>query len=109
MGLPSNVGERCTDGKQVLLRHCLEQGPKKTELAEKLGMSRRTVYQWIETQQLDRELDDEAVHYTSQPLVTKWIDPYRGIIQAQLEQFPRLSGKRLKLREWECRAAAAQA
>lgn len=81
--------------KRVLLRHYLEQGLKKTELAEKLGISRRTMYHWIETQQLDRELDDEIVRYKARPPVTKKIDPYRGIIQERLEEFPLLSAKRL--------------
>jgi len=81
--------------KRVLLRHYLEQGLKKTELAEKLGISRRTVYHWIKTQQLDRELDDEAVRYKSRPPVAKKIDAYRGIIEVRLTEFPRLSAKRL--------------
>ena len=35
--------------KRVLLRHYLEQGLTKTELAQKLGLHRRTIYHWIET------------------------------------------------------------
>jgi transposase len=81
--------------KRVLLRHYLEQGLTKTELAQKLGLHRRTIYHWIETGQLDRELDDELVRYTPRPAVVKKIDPYCGIIQARLEEFPRLSAKRL--------------
>jgi hypothetical protein len=45
--------------------------------------------------QLDRELVDELVRYTPRPAVVKKIDPYCGIIQARLEEFPRLSAKRL--------------
>ena len=48
---------------RVLLRHFLEQGGGKAELARKLGVSRRTVYHWIETDQLDRDLDDDAVRH----------------------------------------------
>jgi transposase len=81
--------------KRVLLRHYLEQGLKKTELAQKLGLHRRTIHHWIETGQLDRELDDEFVRYTPRPAVAKKLDPYCGIIQARLEEFPRLSAKRL--------------
>ena len=40
---------------RVLLRHYLEQGVSKTELAKRFGISRRTVYHWIETGQLDRD------------------------------------------------------
>jgi transposase-like protein len=54
---------------RVLLRHYLEQGVGKTELARRLGVSRRTVYHWIETAQLDRDLDDEAVCYKPRPAV----------------------------------------
>jgi transposase-like protein len=42
---------------RVLLRHYLEQGVGKTELARRFGVSRRTVYHWIQTEQLDRDLD----------------------------------------------------
>jgi len=51
-----------TKEKGVLLRHYLEQGVGKTELAERFGVSRRTIYYWIKTGQLDRDLDDEPVH-----------------------------------------------
>ena len=49
--------------KRVLLRHYLEQGMNKAVIARDLGVSRRTVYHWIETGQLDRELDEERVGY----------------------------------------------
>ena len=49
--------------KRVLLRHYLEQGMNKAVIARDLGVSRRTVYHWIETGQLDRELDEERVWY----------------------------------------------
>ncbi len=45
---------------RMLLRHYLEQGLTKTELARTLGVSRRTVHHWIETGQLERELDDSG-------------------------------------------------
>lgn len=40
---------------RVLLRHYLEQGVGKAELARKLGVSRRTVYHWIESAQLEEK------------------------------------------------------
>ena len=40
--------------KRVLLRHYLEQGMTKAAVAKLLGVSRRTVHYWIETEQLDR-------------------------------------------------------
>jgi len=81
--------------KRVLLRHYLAQGLKKTELAEKLGISRRTIHHWIATGQLDRELDEEAVRYTARPPVAKKLDRYRGIIEERLAQFPKLTATRL--------------
>ena len=81
--------------QRVLLRHYLEQGLNKAEVAQRLGVSRRTVYHWIESGQLDRELDDEAVRYTPRPPVARKIDRYRGIIEERLAEFPKLSAVRL--------------
>ena len=47
--------------KRVLLRHHLERGLTETAIARELGISRRTVYHWIKTGQLDRELDETRV------------------------------------------------
>jgi transposase len=80
---------------RVLLRHYLEQGVGKAELARKLGVSRRTVYHWIETDQLDRDLDDDAVQYTPRPAVPTKLDPYKGIIQERLQAYPRLTAQRV--------------
>ena len=44
--------------KRVLLRHYLEQGMTKAAVAKLLGVSRRTVHYWIETEQLDRDVSD---------------------------------------------------
>ena len=43
--------------QRVLLRHYLERGLSKAEIARELGVARRTVYHWIATGQLERELD----------------------------------------------------
>jgi transposase len=80
---------------RVLLRHYLEQGLSKTAIARTLRVSRRTVYHWINTEQLDRELDDGPVQYTPRPPVARKIDGYRAIIQARLAEYPRLSAIRL--------------
>lgn len=81
--------------QRVLLRHYLEQGLSKAAVAQRLGISRRTVYYWVESGQLDRELDDEAVRYRPRPPVSRKVDAYRGIVEARLEQFPKLSAVRL--------------
>ena len=81
--------------QRVLLRHYLEQGVTKAALARQLGVSRRTIYQWLETGQLDRELDNQVVRYgPRRPMATK-LDPYRGIIDERLAEFEELTAVRL--------------
>jgi transposase len=81
--------------QRVLLRHYLERGLSKAEVARELGVSRRTVYHWIATGQLERELDEAPVRYAARPPVERKIDPFRGVIEARLAEFPRLSAVRL--------------
>jgi transposase len=81
--------------QRVLLRHYLEQGLSKTGIARSLRVSRRTVYHWIDTGQLDRELDSGPVRYTARPAVARKIDRYRQIIAARLSEYPKLSATRL--------------
>ena len=81
--------------KRVLLRHYLEQGVAKAELARRFRVSRRTVYHWIGTGQLDRDLDAEPVQYRARPPVPTKLDPYKGIITARLDAFPALTAQRL--------------
>lgn len=81
--------------KRVLLREYLERGWSKEELARKLGISRRTIYHWISSGQLGRELENESVRYKKRSPVERNIDPYRGIIATRLAEFPKLSAVRL--------------
>lgn len=78
--------------QRVLLRHYLQQGLSKTEIARALRVSRRTVYHWIETGQLDRELDNEAVRYTPRPPTQRKIDPFCPIVLARLAQVSEADG-----------------
>ena len=80
---------------RMLLRHYLERGVSKTELSRRFGVSRRTIHEWIETGQLDRDLAGGGTRYRPRPAVGHKLDPYKGIIDARLEEFPRLSAKRL--------------
>lgn len=80
---------------RVLLRHYLEQGLSKAELARTLGVSRRTLYYWISSGQLDREQDNEPVRYAPRPPVACKIDRYRQMVQTRLAEYPRLSATRL--------------
>ena len=82
-------------GQRVLLRHYLKRGLIKTEVARELGISRRTVYDWIATGQLDREFDEAPVRYTPRPPMARKIDAFRGIIKARLCEFPKLTATRL--------------
>jgi transposase len=81
--------------RRVLLRHYLEQGLSKTEVARSLGVSRRTLYHWIHGGQLDRDLDNAPVRYRPRPAVARKIDRYREMIQARLAEYPKLSATRL--------------
>jgi len=79
----------------MLLRHYLERGLNKAEIARELGVSRRTVYNWIDGGQIDRDLDNAAVQYTPRPAVACKIDVFRPIIETRLAEFPRLTATRL--------------
>ena len=81
--------------QRVLLRHYLERGLSKAEIARELGVSRRTVYHWVEGGQLDREVDNTAVQYTPRPAVPCKIDAFRPIIETRLAEFPKLTATRL--------------
>ena len=81
--------------KRVLLRHYLEQGMNKAGIARDLGVSRRTVYHWIETGQLDRELDEERVGYGPRCLMPSKLDPYKPLIDTRLKEYPKLTAVRL--------------
>lgn len=81
--------------KRVLLRHYLEQGMNKAAIARDLGISRRTVYHWIRTGQLDRDLDEERVAYGPRRAMPSKLDPYKPMIDARLEEYPKLTAVRL--------------
>ena len=81
--------------KRVLLRHYLEQGMTKAAVAKQLGVSRRTVHYWIETEQLDRDVSNESVHYGPRASVPTKLDAYTGIIVSRLADYPELTAMRL--------------
>ncbi|HTZ50847.1 MAG TPA: helix-turn-helix domain-containing protein [Spirochaetia bacterium] len=82
--VPQSGDVRPFDSGSVLL--CLlEQGWYKTALAVKLGLSRRTVYRWLETGQLDRRVHGEAARYKARPVVSHQIDAFSPIIEARLQ------------------------
>ena len=77
------------------LKHYLDQGVSKAELSRRFGVSRATIHHWTDTGQLDRDLAAGARGYAPRPLVAHKLDPYKAIIDARLEAFPKLSAKRL--------------
>lgn len=81
--------------KRVLLRHYLEQGMSKAAIARQLGVSRRTVYYWIKTGQLNRGGKEEPVQYGPRRPVRSKLDPYKAIIDARLAEYPKLTATRL--------------
>jgi len=80
---------------RVLLRHYLEQGKTKTELAARFGISRQTIHRWIRSGDMDRDLSAETVRYARRAQVARKIDRYKGIILSRLAEYPELSAVRL--------------
>lgn len=78
----------------VLLRHLLDEGLKKTDIAARLGVSRGAIYHWLRTGQLDRELDALPPTRTRVAGPSK-LAPYEPIIEARLATYPELSAVRL--------------
>jgi transposase len=84
----------------VLLKHYLASGLSKTAIARQLGISRRVIYHWLRTGQLDRDVSQPGVRRAA-PRPTK-LDRYKPLIQQRLATYPELSAVRLFD---ECRAA----
>lgn len=80
---------------RVLLRHYLEQGLTQAALAEQFGISRRTLYRWVQAGELDRDPDADPPHYKPRPPVPRKLDPFTSIIETRLDKYPDLSASRL--------------
>ena len=80
---------------RMLLRHYLEKGTPKAELSRRFGVSRRTIHHWVESGQLDRDMEAGAARYSPRPPAGQKLDPYKGIIRDRLDEFPKLSAQRL--------------
>ena len=80
---------------RMLLKHYLERGVSKAELARRFGVSRRTIHEWVQTGQLDRDLSTGGSRYSPRPAAVHKLDPYKAIIDSRLEEFPGLSAQRL--------------
>ena len=80
---------------KMLLKHYLEQGVSKAELTRRFRLSRRTIHYWIESGQMDRELHAGAGGYALRAPIARKLDPYKEIIEARLEAYPKLTAQRL--------------
>lgn len=77
----------------VLFKHLLEQGLTKAAIARQLGVSRRVIYFWIQTGQLERDLGAAAPRVrVSRPVK---LEPFQSIIETRLATYPELSAVRL--------------
>lgn len=81
--------------KRLLMRRYLEQGVSKTATARAVGISRRTVYNWIQSGELERDPDDMVVQYGPRAPRPTILDAYKEMIDARLSDFPQLSAARL--------------
>jgi transposase len=84
----------------VLLQHYLDLGLNKTAIARQLGVSLRAIHYWIDTGQLDREVDPVTPRRPARR--AQQLDPFRALIDERLATYPALSAVRLFD---ECRAA----
>jgi transposase len=80
--------------RRVLLQDYLDQGLSKTAIAERLGLSRRTVHHWLATGQLTRDCDAEVCYHPRPPVPTK-LDPFKAVLATRLTDFPELTATRL--------------
>ena len=62
----------------MLLRHYLEQGMSKAALARYLGISRRTVYNWIEAGELGQDADKQGGQVGAETAATIEARPLQG-------------------------------
>ena len=60
-----------------MLRHYLERGVSKAELSRRFRVSRRTIYSWIASGDLDRDLVAGGTRYSPRPRRAHKLDPYK--------------------------------
>ena len=81
--------------KRLLMRRYLEEGVSKVATARALGISRRTIYNWIEAGELERDPRDRKLQYGPRWPRPSILDPYKEAIDARLLEHPQLSAARL--------------
>ena len=78
----------------MLLRHLIDEGLSYAAIAQRLGLSERTIRRWVQSGLLDRDLDQPPAYKPRPPRPTK-LDPYKGLIETRLAAYPDLSAVRL--------------
>ena len=81
--------------KRVLARHYLDEGMSKAEVARRVGIGRRTLYNWIADGLLEGRLGDQKGGYGPRRPRASKLDPFKGIILTRLAEYPELSAVRL--------------
>lgn len=81
--------------KRMLMRRYLQEGLSKAATARLLGISRRTIYNWIEAGELERSPGDTGLQYGPRAPRPTQLDPYKETIDARLAEFPQLNAARL--------------
>ena len=79
--------------KRVLVRHYLDQGVAKAEIARRLNIGRRTVYNWIAGGKPGHEGCEGK--YGPRPSRPSKLDGFKEIIAVRLAVYPQLSAVRL--------------
>ncbi len=80
---------------RIRMRRLIEQGMSKAATARTLGISRRTVYNWIESGELERDPDDMTVQYGPRGPRPSKLDPWKATIDATLAERPYLTSAKL--------------
>ncbi|MXX72979.1 MAG: helix-turn-helix domain-containing protein [Gemmatimonadetes bacterium] len=81
--------------KRIQMRRYIEAGVSKAATARAVGISRRTLYNWIESGELERDPDDMKVEYGPRPPRPSKLDPWKATIEARLTEFPQLAAAKL--------------
>jgi len=81
--------------KRIQMRRYIEAGVSKAATARAVGISRRTLYNWIESGELERDPDDMKVEYGPRPPRPSKLDPWKARIEARLTEFPQLAAAKL--------------
>jgi transposase len=72
----------------------LAEGLSKAAITRELGISERTIRRWVAAGELDRDLGEPPACGPRADRPTK-LDPYRDLIAARIEAWPKLSARRI--------------